>query len=136
MQPLKQTSERAVHDEEFIKPNFDENGQQTGVEYYRYVYDENGKQIGEEKIDREADKKKREDEERAEREKMIADGDAEVNVEIEFGEPVGETEEELEAKKQEVNSKAAAIMAQDLPDEEKRAALHELFAPERIVTVV
>lgn len=100
------------------------------------MYDENGKQIGEEKIDREADKKKREEQEKAEREKMIADGDAEEAVEIEFGETVGETEEDLEAKKQEVNKKAAAIMAQDLPEEEKRAALHELFAPEHIVTVI
>lgn len=113
-----------------MKPTFDENGEQTGVEYYRPVYDENGKEIGEEKIDREADRKKREGEK-----KMVDNGEAEENVAIEFGDTVGETKEELEAKKQEERDKAAAIMAQDISTEEKRAALHELFAPEQIVTV-
>ncbi|KAJ6121962.1 hypothetical protein N7512_004427 [Penicillium capsulatum] len=129
-EPLKKTEDRAAPTET-AKAVFNEQGEQIGVEFFRPVYDENGKEVGEEKIDREADRKKKEEEEK----KLIASGEAEENVAIEFGETVGETEEDQEAQKQEQSAKAAEIMGQDWPEEEKRAALHRLFAVEKVVTV-
>ncbi|KAJ6013230.1 hypothetical protein N7540_007821 [Penicillium herquei] len=130
--PLKQTQERAVA-AEILRPVFDENGQQIGMEHYKPVYDENGKQIAEKKVDHDADTKQKENEAK----ESVENGDAEEDVDIEFGETVGETEEdraaeEERARKEEEKqkAKAAAIMAQDLPDEQKRAALLELFTTE------
>ncbi|EAW23654.1 uncharacterized protein NFIA_023650 [Aspergillus fischeri NRRL 181] len=56
--PLKKVQERTADSNEYCKFVYNDNGNQTGVEYYRPVYDESGTQIGEEKIDREAEKKK------------------------------------------------------------------------------
>ncbi|KAJ5726598.1 uncharacterized protein N7483_007955 [Penicillium malachiteum] len=133
--PLKQTQERAMA-AEILKPVFDENGQKIGVEFYRPIYDENHKQIGQEKIDREADRKRKEEEAK----KLVEAGDAEEEVDIEFGETFGETEEEREAEKQrsrkleeENKEKADVIMASGLPDEEKRVALLKLYVQEEVV---
>ena len=87
----------------------------------------------EEVVDEEAERKQKEEKDR----KLIEDGDAEETVEIEIGDAFGETEEDLEAEKKEEasksaelkarNEKIAAVMAQDLPDDAKAAALEKLL---------
>ncbi|KAJ5116911.1 hypothetical protein N7456_001259 [Penicillium angulare] len=132
--PLKQVSERAAA-AEILKPVFDENGEQIGFETYRPVYDEAGVQIGEEKVDEAADKKKQEEEVQ----KSIENGDVEEDVDIEFGEAVGETEEDKREEEErnrkvqeEANKKAADIMKSDLSDEQKRAELLSTFKTEEV----
>ena len=126
---MKQTAERAVA-AEILRPVFDENGEQIGMQAFKPVYDENGQQVGEEKVDHEADEKQKEEEAK----QSVENGDAEEDVDIEFGEVVGETEEDKAAEeerarklKEENDAKAASIMASDLPDDQKRAALLELY---------
>lgn len=101
------------------------------------MYDEAGVEIGWEKVDEEADRRKKEEADR----KLIEDGDAEEAVEVELGDSIGQTEEDLEAdletekqaeaqkakERKELDDKIAAVMAQDLPAEEKSVMLQKLF---------
>ncbi|KAJ5344843.1 hypothetical protein N7452_002847 [Penicillium brevicompactum] len=135
---LKQTQSRAAPAAEEMRPVFDENGVQIALVRFRAVYDENGVETGWERVDEEAEKRKKEEADR----KLIEDGDAEEAVEIELGDSIGQTEEDLEAEKQaeaqkatdrkELDERIAAVMAQDLPAEEKSLALQKLFTTTEI----
>lgn len=121
-----------------MRPVFDENGVQIALVRFRAVHDENGVETGWERVDEEAEKRKKEEADR----KLIEDGDAEEAVEIELGDSIGQTEEDLEAEKQaeaqkatdrkELDERIAAVMAQDLPAEEKSLALQKLFTTTEI----
>ncbi|CAG8384069.1 unnamed protein product [Penicillium salamii] len=136
---LKQV-ERAAP-EEVLKPVFDADGVQIGTVRARVVYDNDGNQRLEE-IDEEAERKEKE----AKDKKLIEEGDAEEVVDIEIGEDVGETEEDLELEKQyeaskeaelkERNEKIAALRAADLPDDVKAAELKKLLNITEEVTVI
>ncbi|KAJ5261104.1 hypothetical protein N7478_011699 [Penicillium angulare] len=133
--PLKQTQERAVA-AEVLKPVFDDNGQQIGFETYRPVHDEAGVQIVEEKVDEAANTKKTEDVIKA----SVENGDAEEDVDIEFGESIGETEEDREEEnehacklQEEAKNKPDAIMNSELSDKQKRAALLSMYSTQEVV---
>lgn len=105
-----------------------------GVEYFRPVFDENGNEIGEQKVDKEAEKKQREEEQ-----KKLAEDSADPEVDEEFMiecDTVGmsesalaadkKNEEEEKEKKKELAKKFATISKN--PDEEqKRAQLAALL---------
>lgn len=109
----------------YAKQVLDESGNVIGFEEYRPVYDENGKKIGEEKIDEEAEKKKREEEA----------AEVEEDFEIEC-KPVGLSESDLaagkkaeEEQRKEFSRKVAEICKNPDHDEgQKRAELDKLLA--------
>lgn len=91
------------------------------------MFDENGNVIGEEKIDKEAERQAAEEEQKRVNE-MNADG-GEEDVDVEFGDTFGESNNEEKAKREkneEFNRKFAAI--DQIQDEtEKKAALVKLL---------
>jgi archaellum component FlaC len=90
------------------------------------VRDENGNIIGEKKIDKEAQRRAAAEEQQKQIDQMNAD---EEDIEVEFGDAFGESENEQKAKldpKEEFNRKLAAI--DQIQDEtEKKAALAKLL---------
>lgn len=91
------------------------------------MFDENGNVIGEEKIDKEAERQAAEEEQKRVNE-INADG-GEEDVDVEFGDTFGESNNEEKAKREkneEFNRKIAAI--DQIQDEtEKKAALVKLL---------
>ncbi|KAJ5691881.1 hypothetical protein N7462_001304 [Penicillium macrosclerotiorum] len=130
--PLKQTERAATGIVEYAKPVFDSEGNQIGVELYRPVFDENGKEIGEEKVDQDAEAKKKEQENQLDK----ASVDSEEDFDIEC-EPIGLSEndiaadkkaaEEAEQQQRKEFSEKAAFIAQNFDGEEKRARLSKLL---------
>lgn len=127
---------RAKDNLEYCKAVFDENGNQIGVEFFRPVFDENGKEIGEQKIDKEAEEKARQEEQKRLAEEQGAQ--AEDDFIVESGDTVGETESEAEAEKEEARAleqerkefakKVAVIIAQNPDETQRRAQLAKLLA--------
>ena len=117
---------------------FDDEGNQIGVEYFRTVFDENGKAIGEEKIDKEAERKAREEKQkRLEEEGAQDEEEFAVQSALTVGEDDEEDEEDEEDEKkrksQEIAKKLEAI--KQLPDgDEKRAEMAKLFTVEQVTT--
>ncbi|KAJ5307138.1 hypothetical protein N7476_007794 [Penicillium atrosanguineum] len=128
--PLKETETRTADSNEYAKMVLDDEGNQIGMEYFRTIFDGNGKAIGEEKIDKEAERKAREEEQKRLEENPQVEEDFAVQSGLTIGED-DEDDEDDEDEKQEFAKKLEAI--KQLPDgDEKRAELAKLFTATQV----